>query len=172
MKTLYQITNPYTGISTLEAHDHDEFALVSAFEASDDACLADVIKFGDDGVIRAWSVVDQRWIGLGTRDLVNRVFNRACDLLKNKRRLLISVAPRYTSGSPGLVVLGQACQIASNELKAFTAQLTGVYGDALRSRAQSAGLGKIIYAQWQKRDKVFETDLLTGETHERSDNSR
>jgi hypothetical protein len=78
------------------------------------------------------------------------------------RKAFFHLVPRYTSGSPAMVDIREACHVADGERKAYVNNLTGVFGDELKSLALTKGLGGIAYARWERGNKVFRLDLLTG----------
>lgn len=79
------------------------------------------------------------------------------------RKAFFYLVPRYTSGSPAMVDIREACHVADGERKAYVNNLTGVFGDELKSLALTKGLGGIAYARWERGGKVWRLDLLTGE---------
>lgn len=78
------------------------------------------------------------------------------------RKAFFNLVPRYTSGSPAMVDLGEACRVADHEKEAHANHLSGVFGDECRRMAETKGLHGIAYARWEKGGKVWRLDLLTG----------
>ena len=74
-----------------------------------------------------------------------------------------NVAPRYTSGSPGVVDEGTAARVAQQERDAYKRALEGVYGNVERSRAEKLGLRGIVYSYHVRGKQVYVTDYLTDE---------
>jgi hypothetical protein len=79
------------------------------------------------------------------------------------RKAFWHVHPRYTSGSPAMVSMGEAIKAAVDEYKFREINLSGVFGDELKARAETEGLEHIAYARWEAKGKVWRLDLLTGQ---------
>lgn len=62
-----------------------------------------------------------------------------------------------------MIDLAQVCHVAEEEREAMERCLTGAYGEKDKTTAETKGLAWIAYARWQKGNKVFRLDLLTGE---------
>ncbi len=75
-----------------------------------------------------------------------------------------SVAPRYTCGSPAMISMFEAVRVAIQEIDAHKMALTGVMGDKDKKKAETAGLDNIAYARWEKGNKVWRYDFITGKT--------
>jgi hypothetical protein len=78
-----------------------------------------------------------------------------------------NVAPRYTCGSPASVDKATATLVASEERRAYEAALTGVYGDADKTKAERLGLRGIVEYREEKGSGKNHgwhvEDLCTGE---------
>jgi hypothetical protein len=72
------------------------------------------------------------------------------------------VKPRYTPGTPAMVDLGTALDVAAAEEEAHARNLDGTYGDAASTRAEDKGLDGIVYARWNTKLRVYKLDLITG----------
>jgi hypothetical protein len=62
-----------------------------------------------------------------------------------------------------MVPVGVAARVAEKEFEARERNLTGIFGDDLKQKAETLGLANIAYGQWQAKGKVWRVDLLTGE---------
>ncbi len=82
------------------------------------------------------------------------------------RNAFFHIEPRYTSGSPAMISMLEVLRIAVQEFEAHARCLTGVYGDELKTLAETKGLKYIAYARWEKGSKVWRLDLLTNEIYE------
>lgn len=94
---------------------------------------------------------------------------RAFQALPSGRRFNLhwSIAPRFTSGSPAMLSLGEVARVAIQEQEAHANCLTGVFGEELKAKAERPDpLANIAYGRWEKGGKVFRYDLLTGKTFE------
>jgi hypothetical protein len=77
------------------------------------------------------------------------------------------IEPRFTGGSPAMISLGEVAHVAAQEAEARERCATGVMGAELKAKAeQPDALKGIAYGRWEKGNKVFRFDLLTGETFE------
>lgn len=92
--------------------------------------------------------------------------NKSADILARANqapgKAFYHLVPRYSSGSPAMVDLGEAVRVADHEQEAYFNCLTGVFGNDLQVMAKSKGLSGIAYARWEKGNKVYRLDLLTG----------
>lgn len=97
--------------------------------------------------------------------MTNPTFNKLLDLTREAgRNSHYHLEPRYTCGSPALVPMGVCLKVAVQEFEAHKNNLTGVFGEEARRKAEIVGLKGIAYARWEKGAQVWRLDLLTGET--------
>lgn len=86
---------------------------------------------------------------------------------KRRKKLVFSVKPHYTPGSPGWVEEHLALRVASEELAEYTRAISGRYGNNAADEAQQRGLGGIVEQLEENRKGWEVTDLLTGEVFQR-----
>lgn len=72
------------------------------------------------------------------------------------------VKPRYTSGSPAMVDLGTALDLAADEEQMYERYLEGTYGALKSTWARNQGLELIVYARWERNHRLHKLDLITG----------
>jgi hypothetical protein len=75
----------------------------------------------------------------------------------------ISVAPRYTAGSPAQVPESLALRVARQELDGHTRALSGIYGEKEQQDAVNLGLRGIVYLVTEKGRHIIVQDLITQE---------
>jgi hypothetical protein len=78
-------------------------------------------------------------------------------------KAFLHVHPRYSGGSPALVADDIALHVADDEISGYEQCLSGILGDKAKEKAAADGLGGIVYARWEKGNKVYRMDLITGE---------
>lgn len=85
-----------------------------------------------------------------------------------------NVNPRYTSGSPAMVDRETAERVAAEEREAYSAHITGIYGEPRRAMADREGLSGIVEHVMQEcrqlsgrgwLDGSLVHDVLTGEKY-------
>ena len=76
------------------------------------------------------------------------------------RKATFHVAPRYCGGSPAMVPIGEAVHWALNEVGALNRNLTGVFGEENKRRAEQLGLAGIAYARWEAKGETWRYDIL------------
>ncbi len=81
------------------------------------------------------------------------------------RNAFYHIYPRYSSGSPAMIPMGQVIKAAVEEYHSWQRCLTGIFGDELKAKAETEKLGNIAYARWQKGAKTWRLDLLTREKY-------
>jgi len=82
-----------------------------------------------------------------------------------RSRFQCNVRPRYTGGSPALVDLATAQQVAASEMRSHGDALEGIHGEAHQERAQRLGLRGIAEQVKETRKGWEVVDLITGEQY-------